>query len=211
MKAVLYARVSTKDKDQDPEVQLRALRPWVTARGWTVAGEYTDKVTGDEARRRRDPPGLSQAMQQLEQHRAKVLVIYSAERLVRSPLGILRIVARVEQMGCYVASLLDGGDHFGVAVAGVLDPDAADEIDVALAFRVPDLGVLGAHREHRMGGRDAARHRRLAAGEKVLVGGHRILLACGAAAAERRAARPRLLTAPRRRRPARHCGAPRSR
>ena len=110
MKAVLYARVSTKDKDQEPEVQLRALRPWVTARGWTVAGEYTDKVTGDEARRRRDPPGLSQAMQQLEQHRAKVLAIYSAERLVRSPLGILRIVARVEQLGCHVASLQDGGD-----------------------------------------------------------------------------------------------------
>ena len=107
---VLYGRVSTKDKDQDPEVQLRALRPWVAARGWPIAGEFTDKVTGDETRRRRDPPGLSQAMQLLEQHRARVLAIYSAERLVRSPLGILRIVARVEQMGCHVASLLDGGD-----------------------------------------------------------------------------------------------------
>ena len=36
-KAVLYARVSTRDKDQNPEVQFRALRPWVKARGWTVA------------------------------------------------------------------------------------------------------------------------------------------------------------------------------
>lgn len=90
-------------------MQLRGLRPWVAARGWPIAGEFTDKVTGDETRRRRDP-GLSQAMQLLEQHRARVLAIYSAERLVRSPLGILRIVARVEQMGCHVASLLDGGD-----------------------------------------------------------------------------------------------------
>ena len=39
MRAALYARVSTVDKDQNPETQLRILREHAEARGWTVAVE----------------------------------------------------------------------------------------------------------------------------------------------------------------------------
>ena len=39
VRAALYARVSTVDKDQNPETQLRILREHATARGWTVAVE----------------------------------------------------------------------------------------------------------------------------------------------------------------------------
>ena len=46
MKIALYARVSTKDKGQDYENQLRELRAFVERKageGWTVAAEYVDK------------------------------------------------------------------------------------------------------------------------------------------------------------------------
>jgi DNA invertase Pin-like site-specific DNA recombinase len=35
----LYARVSTSNGHQDPEMQLRELREYAARRGWEVAGE----------------------------------------------------------------------------------------------------------------------------------------------------------------------------
>jgi hypothetical protein len=45
MKTAIYARVSTFD--QEPENQLRELRRYVEARGWTAAVEYVDKGSAD--------------------------------------------------------------------------------------------------------------------------------------------------------------------
>jgi DNA invertase Pin-like site-specific DNA recombinase len=42
MNVALYARVSTKDKGQDPEMQLTELREFAAKRGWQVAGEFVD-------------------------------------------------------------------------------------------------------------------------------------------------------------------------
>ena len=42
MKIALYARVSTLDKGQDPQMQLRELREYCQRRGWTVTGEFVD-------------------------------------------------------------------------------------------------------------------------------------------------------------------------
>ena len=36
----LYARVSTSDKGQDPQMQLRELRAHAQVQGWTIPGEY---------------------------------------------------------------------------------------------------------------------------------------------------------------------------
>jgi len=45
--ASLYARVSTSDKGQDTEVQLRELREYCGRRGFTIAGEYVDVGSAD--------------------------------------------------------------------------------------------------------------------------------------------------------------------
>src|SRR5208337_754124 len=42
MNAALYARVSTRDKGQDPEMQLTELREFAAKRGWQVVGEFVD-------------------------------------------------------------------------------------------------------------------------------------------------------------------------
>ena len=110
LRCVLYARVSTQGADQDPETQLAALRPWVAARGWQVVAEERDRVTGDESRRRSDPPGLARALRALEERRADVLAVFAADRLVRSSTGLLSLVGRIQAMGAHVASYQDGGD-----------------------------------------------------------------------------------------------------
>jgi DNA invertase Pin-like site-specific DNA recombinase len=38
----LSARVSTRDKNQDPEVQLVPMREYAARRGWAVVDEYVD-------------------------------------------------------------------------------------------------------------------------------------------------------------------------
>lgn len=44
MKVGLYARVSTTDRDQDPEVQLAALRRHCELQQWSIFEEYVDKA-----------------------------------------------------------------------------------------------------------------------------------------------------------------------
>ena len=45
--AALYARVSTRDKEQNPETQLLALRDYAARRSYTIVHEYVDHgVTG---------------------------------------------------------------------------------------------------------------------------------------------------------------------
>ncbi len=41
MRVALYARVSTADKEQNPDTQLLPLREFVTAQGWTPAGSMS--------------------------------------------------------------------------------------------------------------------------------------------------------------------------
>jgi len=46
MRIAIYARVSTDDKGQDPENQLRELRSWCDRAGHTIANEYIDHESG---------------------------------------------------------------------------------------------------------------------------------------------------------------------
>jgi len=45
MKVALYARVSTTDREQDPETQLMPLRDFCEAQVWEVYREYVDKAS----------------------------------------------------------------------------------------------------------------------------------------------------------------------
>jgi DNA invertase Pin-like site-specific DNA recombinase len=52
MRVALYARVSTTDKGQNPEMQLRELREYVRNRGWETVSEFCDHgVSGSKESR----------------------------------------------------------------------------------------------------------------------------------------------------------------
>ena len=44
----IYARVSTSDKNQDPETQLLPLRDFCIAMGWVVYREYIDHAPAND-------------------------------------------------------------------------------------------------------------------------------------------------------------------
>ena len=48
MRVAVYARVSTIDKDQDPETQLLVLRDYCRANDWTIVNEYVDKAPAND-------------------------------------------------------------------------------------------------------------------------------------------------------------------
>jgi len=53
MRAAIYARVSTIDKGQDPDLQLKPLREYCKARGWTIVEEFVDHCSGSKDSRSR--------------------------------------------------------------------------------------------------------------------------------------------------------------
>ena len=47
-KVAAYARVSTSDKDQDPETQLLALRDFARVQPWEIVGEFVDHAPAND-------------------------------------------------------------------------------------------------------------------------------------------------------------------
>ena len=63
----LYARVSTLNHYQNPEMQLAELREYCARRGWTIFAEYVDRgVSGSKDSR----PALNCLMNDAKQRRA---------------------------------------------------------------------------------------------------------------------------------------------
>ena len=82
-RAVLYARVSTIDKNQDPETQLRQLREFADHRGFEVAAELVDYASGRDDTR----PNLKQLWQLVRGRKTDVVVVWRYDRFARSTTG----------------------------------------------------------------------------------------------------------------------------
>lgn len=81
MRVALYARVSTNDRDQDPETQLVALRDFAAAQGWEVAREYVDHAPAND-------PGHRTAWRELlddaARRRFALVAVFKLDRAFRS-------------------------------------------------------------------------------------------------------------------------------
>lgn len=107
---VLYLRVS-RAESQELGTQEGALRAEALRRGWRVVAVESDQVSGDPARRGgRTPPGLGRALAMVERGKASILLVFAADRIVRSALGLLQLVQRVQQLGGRVCSARDGSE-----------------------------------------------------------------------------------------------------
>lgn len=89
MKAALYARVSTDDKDQNPETQLRILRKIAETRGYTIHREYVDNGWSGADKGR---PGMIALRRDAKAHRFDVLMAQSDDRLWRDTVPSIEFV-----------------------------------------------------------------------------------------------------------------------
>src|SRR5436305_13276977 len=107
MKTALYARVSTSDKGQDPDMQLRELREYCERRGWTITGEYIDiGVSGSKDSR----PELNKLMADAKQRRFDAVLVWKLDRFGRSLKHLVSALGEFASLGVSFVSLRDSFD-----------------------------------------------------------------------------------------------------
>lgn len=83
MKVALYARVSTKDKGQDTENQLRELRQFAAASGWTITKEYIDHESAKSGDRNQFKALRADA----GKRKFKAVLVWALDRFTREGIG----------------------------------------------------------------------------------------------------------------------------
>jgi DNA invertase Pin-like site-specific DNA recombinase len=95
MRVAIYARVSTANNGQDPTMQTRELREYIERRGWQLAGEYVDWMTGTRDRR----PELDRLMADAHKRKFDVVAVWKFDRFARSVSHLLRALETFKALG----------------------------------------------------------------------------------------------------------------
>lgn len=127
-RVAIYARVSTKDKGQEVENQLRQLREFAALQGWTVYREFVDHETGSTDDRRE----FQSMFKDASQRRFDVLLFWALDRLSRE--GVLETLQHLNRLTSYgtgyrsfTEQYLDSCGIFKDAVIGILAVIAKQE------------------------------------------------------------------------------------
>lgn len=89
MKVALYARVSTDDKDQNPETQLQHLRKIAEAHEYTIIEEYVDRASGRTVRGR---PNYARMLEDAKKRRFQAIMAFKLDRLHRNLIEAVHFV-----------------------------------------------------------------------------------------------------------------------
>jgi DNA invertase Pin-like site-specific DNA recombinase len=100
MRALIYARVSTADKEQDPEPQLEEMREHCRRRGWPVAAEYTDKISTRKIR-----PEFLDMIAAARSRRGDVVLCRHFDRVARSTKELITLLDEFNALGVDFISL----------------------------------------------------------------------------------------------------------
>jgi len=95
MKAGLYARVSTVDKNQDPELQLERLRDYARAHNWEIAEEYIDYASGAKWNR----PSFQKIMEDARKRRIDAILVVRLDRFSRSVIDLENSLEEMKRHG----------------------------------------------------------------------------------------------------------------
>jgi DNA invertase Pin-like site-specific DNA recombinase len=105
MKVALYARVSTRDK-QNLEVQLRELRRYSASRGFQIAFTVTDKASGSTD----DRVGLKRILGLVREKKIDGVVVLKLDRLFRSLKHLIQTLEEFEVLKVKLIAVRDQVD-----------------------------------------------------------------------------------------------------
>ncbi len=134
MRVALYARVSTRDKGQDPEVQLLQLRRHAEMKEWQVYYEYKDRASGKTPMR----PGLDRLLKDAAERKFEAVLVLRIDRIMRSVKHFINLNETLDVYGVRIVSVSDGMDYatpIGKLVRGILMQVAEFEVE-QLSVRV---------------------------------------------------------------------------
>jgi DNA invertase Pin-like site-specific DNA recombinase len=98
-RSLLYSRVSTLDKGQDPERQAREMRDFALGRGWSML-ELVDRMSAAKER-----PALKELWRLCRQRKVDVVVVHEFSRFARSTIELLRALEEFNALGIQFVSL----------------------------------------------------------------------------------------------------------
>jgi len=81
LKVAIYARVSTRDKGQNPEIQMEPMRKYCQSMEWAIYKEYIDKASASDLVSR---TSWAQLMKDASLHKFDILLIWKLDRAFRS-------------------------------------------------------------------------------------------------------------------------------
>lgn len=146
MNVALYARVSTRDKDQNPETQLMPLRRYAQEQGWTVLDEWVDHASATDMRGRVEWRKMMQVCRR-QSPKVDLLLVWRLDRAFRSVLDSAQTLEVFRSLGVGLKShsepWLDTTSPFGEAL-----------YYITVAYAQLERGVL---RERVIAGMDRAR------------------------------------------------------
>lgn len=90
MKVAIYARVSTDDKNQNPETQLFALRKFCVNAGWEIYCEYVDRARAKDYKARM---AWGRLLSDARMYRFNVVMVWKLDRAFRSVRECVNILA----------------------------------------------------------------------------------------------------------------------
>src|SRR5262245_32816723 len=98
-RAALYARVSTRNGHQDPDVQLQAIREVAASAGWEIVEIYVDHgISGAKGRDKR--PAFDRLLQDATRRRFNLVAAWSVDRLGRSLQDLVAFLSDLKAAGC---------------------------------------------------------------------------------------------------------------
>jgi DNA invertase Pin-like site-specific DNA recombinase len=128
MRVAIYARVSTKDKGQDPENQLHQLRAFAERHG-TIYKVFTEEVSGGKSERSE----FKQLLLEAYQKKFDLVVFWRLDRFSREgALATLRYLKELKDHGVNYKSFtepyLDSLGPFGDVIVSMLATIAAQDL-----------------------------------------------------------------------------------
>jgi DNA invertase Pin-like site-specific DNA recombinase len=95
VKVALYARVSTKDKEQNPETQLLKLRDYCKRSNYDIYKEYVEYVSGV----RKSRPEFEKLMSAARLHYFDKVIVTKLDRFGRSAIDLLNSIQSLQHYG----------------------------------------------------------------------------------------------------------------
>jgi DNA invertase Pin-like site-specific DNA recombinase len=151
-RVAIYSRVSTKDKGQDVENQLRQLRDFCARQGYEIVREYVDHASG----KRSDRDAFQEMFADASRREFDVLLFWALDRFSRE--GVFNTLQHLERLTSYgigyrsfAEQYLDSCGMFRDAVVSILASVAKQE-----RIRLSERTVAGLERARahgRIGGR----------------------------------------------------------
>ncbi len=105
-RAAIYARVSTTDRGQDPETQLRPLREYAARRGFAITEEFVDHASGARTDRER----FKRLFEAARRRRFDVLLVWRYDRFARSTRELVNALEEFNSLGIDFISYTEGAD-----------------------------------------------------------------------------------------------------